>query len=404
MNPIVIEKTNQIAEILSEKGLDLWLIFVRETSAAGDPVLPLVYGETGLTWQSALLFTPDHQKIAILGRFEIDTAEKTGAFDHIIPYDEDIKPILLKELQRINPKKIAINYSEDDVLADGLAHGLYLTLKNMLKETPFIDRLVSAEAVISALRGRKTITEVERIKQAVETTLEIFEHTFNDLKTGLNEIEVAERMQALVEESGLDFAWPKSNNPAVNTGPNSPVGHNAPTELVIEPGHLVHFDFGVKQDGYCADIQRMVYFLKPGETTPPEAVKKGFDTIVQAIQAAFEVIKPGLPGIEVDAAARSVVTGAGYPEYKYATGHQLGRLAHDGGCLLGPAWARYGKTPFMPVEAGQVYTLEPGLMVPGYGYVGIEEDILVTEDGARFLGPPQTTLVILKISLPLGGV
>lgn len=395
MNPIVIEKTNQVAEILQDIDLDLWLVFVRETSAAGDPVLPLIYGETGLTWQSALLFTPDHQKIAILGRFEVDTAEKIGAFDRVIPYDEDIKPILLQELQRINPQQLAINFSEDDVLADGLSYGLYLTLKNMLEGTPFVDRLVSAEKVISALRGRKTKTEIQRIKQAVDSTLAIFEQAFSELKPGLSEIEVAERMQLKVEELGLDYAWPKSNNPAVNTGPNSPVGHNAPTELVIERGHLVHFDFGVKQDGYCADIQRMVYFLRPGEKAPPEPVRKGFDTIVQAIQAAFEVIKPGLPGIEVDAAARSVITQAGYPEYKYATGHQLGRLAHDGGGLLGPEWARYGKTPFMPVEAGQVYTIEPGLMVPGYGYVGIEEDILVTEAGAQFLGPPQTDLIVL---------
>jgi Xaa-Pro aminopeptidase len=394
MNPIVIEKTNQIAEILTEKGLDLWLIFVRETSAAGDPVLPLVYGETGLTWQSALLFTPDRQKIVILGRFEIDTAEKIGAFDRVIPYDEDIKPVLLQEIQRINPKKIAINYSEDDVLADGLAHGLYLNLLNLLEGTPFNKRLVSAEEVISALRGRKTKTEVERIKRAVTSTLAIYAQAFADLKPGMSEIQVAERMQAIVDEGGLGYAWPKSNNPAVNTGPNSPVGHNAPTDLIIERGHLVHFDFGVKQEAYCADIQRMVYVLNQGETTPPEPVTKGFDTIVKAIQAAFEVVKPGVPGIDVDAAARSVVTEAGYPEYKYATGHQLGRLAHDGGCLLGPAWARYGKTPFMPIEVGQVYTLEPGLMVPGYGYVGIEEDILVTETGAEFLAPPQTDLIL----------
>jgi Xaa-Pro aminopeptidase len=60
--------------------------------------------------------------------------------------------------------------------------------------------------------------------------------------------------------------------------------------------------------------------------------------------------------------------------------------------LLGPAWARYGKTPFQPIEVDQVYTIEPGLMVPGYGYVGIEEDILVTEDGAQYLSPPQKTL------------
>jgi Xaa-Pro aminopeptidase len=394
MNPIVIEKTNQIPAILLELNLDLWMVFVRETSAAGDPVLPLIYGEADLTWHSALLFTPEGQKIAILGRFEVDTAEKIGTFDRVIPYDEDIQPVLLQELHQINPNKIAINYSEDDVLADGLTHGLYLNLQRILGGTPFVDRLVSAEQVISALRGRKSKTEVERINAAITSTLEIFESTFKDLRTGLSEIEVAQRMQAEVEKRGLGYAWPNNNNPAVNTGPNSPVGHNAPTALIIEPGHLLHFDFGVKQEGYCADIQRMVYFLKPGETSPPEPVRRGFETIVRAIQAAFETIRPGVTGLEVDQAARAVVTEAGYPEYKYATGHQLGRLAHDGGALLGPAWARYGKTPMMLVEMGQVYTIEPGLMVPGYGYVGIEEDIFVTEDGAQFLAPPQTELIL----------
>lgn len=395
MNPIVIEKTDQVADILKEQQLDLWLVFVRETSAGGDPVLPLIYGEMGLTWQSALLFTPDGEKMAILGRFEAETAWQTKAYDRVIPYDEDIKPPLLHELKRLNPARIAVNYSEDDVLADGLTHGLYLKLKQLLAETPFADRLTSAEQVISALRGRKSKTEVERIRAAIASTLGVFESAFTWVQPGLSEIEVAERMQAEVEQRGLDYAWPKTNNPAVNTGPDSPVGHNAPTDLVIQPGHLLHFDFGIKQNGYCADIQRMVYFLKPGETEPPKPVRKGFSTVVCAIQAAYDAIQPGLPGIEVDRAARRVVTEAGYPEYKYATGHQLGRLAHDGGALLGPDWARYGKTPFMPIETGQVYTIEPGLMVPGYGYIGLEEDILVTNSGAQYLSPPQTKLILI---------
>jgi Xaa-Pro aminopeptidase len=172
------------------------------------------------------------------------------------------------------------------------------------------------------------------------------------------------------------------------------VGHNAPTDIRIERGHLLHFDFGVRENDYCSDIQRMVYFLKPGESQPPDPVRKGFNTVVQAIQAAFNAVRPGALGMAIDGAARAIVTGAGYPEYKYATGHQVGRLAHDGGAILGPAWDRYGRTPFLPLEVGQVFTLEPGLMVPGYGYVGLEEDILVTKEGAVFLSAPQTKLIL----------
>ena len=396
MNKIVSEKTSQVKELLNEFGFDLWLIFVRETSANMDQVLPLIYGDADLTWQSALLFSKEGYRCAVVGRFEVETAQNTGAFDRVIPYDESIQPLLWEELNRINPGQIAINISRDDVLADGLSHGMYLNLMEILKDTPFKDRILSAEKIIRALRGRKTKTELERIKKAIETTLKIYNVTFPKIRVGMREIDVAGLMHTEVESLGLGYAWPKGNNPAVNTGPDSPVGHNAPTDLRIEPGHLLHFDFGVRENDYCADIQRMVYVREPGVMDIPATVRKGFNTVVESIQAAFSIIKPGVLGIEVDRAARQVVTEAGYPEYKYATGHQLGRLAHDGGGILGPDWQRYRDLPFMPVEEGQVYTLEPGLMVPGYGYVGIEEDILVTKDGAEFLSPPQTELIVIN--------
>ena len=394
MNSIVKEKSAQAVEILREKGLDLWLTYVRETSAVQDPVLPLIYGESTLTWHSALIFTATGEKLAIVGRFEVETAQNTGAFDRIIPYDESIQPVLLQEFERIDPKQIALNTSEDNYMADGLTHGMYQNLMTIFQGTSFKERIVSAEHIINALRGRNTRGEIKRIRTAIQSTLEIYDYAYGHIQPGMTEIEVASLMQAEITRRGLDYAWSKQNNPAVNSGPDSPVGHNAPTEIKIEPGHLLHFDFGVKENDYAADIQRMVYFLKPGETAPPKAVQDGFDTVIRAIKTAVDLIKPGVPGIEIDTAARTIVTDAGYPEYKYATGHQLGRLAHDGGGLLGPAWDRYGKTPYLPIEAGQVYTIEPGLMVPGFGYVGVEEDILVTENGAEYLAPPQTELIL----------
>lgn len=398
MGSIVLEKVEQAADILKEKGIDLWLTFVRETSGGGDPVLPLLYGHD-LTWQSALILHQSGQRLAIVGAFEAEAARGTGAYNEpqgqIIPYHQAISGELLQVLERLDPQTIAINYSTNDVQADGLSYGMYQLLRQYLQGTPYLERLVSAEAVIGALRGRKTPSEVERIRAAVKSTLEIYDETFRFVSPGMTEIEVGEFMQARMFERGLTPAWEAANCPAVNTGPDSPVGHVGPTGLAIERGHLLHIDFGVRQDEYCSDIQRTAYFLAEGETAPPPAVQHGFDTIAGAVRAAVAAMQPGKPGKEIDAAARSFVTTAGYPEYKYATGHHLGRLAHDGAGILGPEWERYGDTPNFALEAGHVYTVEPGLFLPGYGYIGLEEDVLVTETGAEFLGPPQEQLILI---------
>lgn len=390
---IVQEKVNQAVGILNEKGIDCWITFVRETSAGGDPVLPLIYGHD-LTWQSALIITVEGVKIIILGSLEAEAARLVGAYDKILTYDKAFQPLLLETIQALKPTKIAINYSENDVHADGLGHGLFLLIQKYLQGTPYQNRLVSAEAICGALRSRKTPAEVERIRNAVETTRQIFERTFNFMQVGMTEKQVADFMHDQVNEFGVQESWDAANCPAVNTGPDSPVGHVGPTDLTIAPGHLVHFDFGVKQEDYCSDIQRMVYFLAPGESQPPEAIQRGFDTIVYAIQQAVAAMKPGKLGKEIDQIAREIVVDAGYPEYMYGTGHHLGRSVHDGAGMLGPEWEKYGDTPNYPLEAGHVYTVEPGLYVPGHGYIGLEEDVLVTDQGAVFLGEPQMRLVL----------
>jgi Xaa-Pro aminopeptidase len=395
VNIIVKEKVNQAIDILKEMDLDLWLTFVRETTAGGDPVLPLIYGHD-LTWQSALILTKEGHTTAIVGHFEGETARQTGVYSEVIPYHQSIRDDLLQALERYAPGKIGINYSINDVHADGLSLGMYQLLQQYLEGTPFENKLVSAEKVIAALRGRKTAEEIARIKTAVATTLDIFEQTFEFARPGMTEKQVGDFMHRLTAEKGLSTAWEYDSCPAVNSGPDSPIGHTGPTDIKIEPGHILHFDFGVKQDEYCADIQRVAYFLQEGENKPPEEVQRGFDTVVTAIKKAAEAMKPGIAGKDIDEVARRAVVDAGYPEYKYATGHHLGRTAHDGAGILGPEWERYADTPNYPLEVGHVYTIEPGLFVPGRGYIGLEEDVVVTEDGVEFLGPPQTELVLIR--------
>jgi Xaa-Pro aminopeptidase len=393
MSTLVQEKVDQAIGILREKNIDAWLTFVRETTAGGDPVLPLIYGHE-LTWQSALILTRKGERFAVVGQYEAETARRTEIFTTVVPYNESLRRSLLHTLERIRPARIAINYSLNDPYADGLGFGLYQLLVEYFEATPWEQRLVSAEQIIAALRGRKTPEEIRRLRVAIATTEEIFRRTFEYAAPGMSERQIADFMRAQLKDLQVTEAWEADQCPIVNAGPESPVGHVGPSDRQIKRGQLLHIDFGVKQADYCSDLQRVVYYLSPDESTPPEPVLRGFQTVTRAIQVAASTMRAGRRGVEVDDAARQVVTTAGYPEYKYGTGHHIGRTVHDGAGLLGPLWERYGETPNYPIEIGQVYTLEPGLAVPGFGYMGIEEDVLVTPDGVEFLSSPQVELLI----------
>ena len=185
-------------------------------------------------------------------------------------------------------------------------------------------------------------------------------------------------MQAEVERNGLGYAWGSDHCPAVNAGPEKDVGHSPPGELTTKRGELLHMDFGVSSADYCSDLQRVWYFLDEGETAPPDDVARAWDALWASMDAGGAVLEAGVEGWEVDAAARKSLVAAGYPEPMYALGHQLGRSAHDGGTVLAPKWDRYGAAPLGIVEEGNVFTLEYGTPVPGRGYIGLEEDVVVT--------------------------
>ena len=393
---LIQEKADQALQILKEQNIDMWLTFVRETSGVRDPALDLLVGPNDLTWPSALILNRSGQKVAIIGNLEKDALQRLGVFDEILGYDRSIRDLLRETITRLDPQQIAVNTSRNNVHADGLTHAMHGILLEYLAGTPYTDRLVSAEQVISALRGRKTPTEQARIRRAVEITDEIYQKTFDFIRVGMSEIEIGEYMHKLAKEYGVGLAWPAENCPAVNSGPNSLVGHNGPTDIRVERGHLLHFDFGVKYEEYCSDIQRVAYVLREGETEVPLEVQRGFITIRTAIEKSREAMKPGVTGNSIDVISREIVTDSGYPEFPHALGHQLGRVAHDGGALLGPLWEKYGDLPNQKLEAGQVFTIEPSLAVPGYGMMGIEEDVVMTENGADYFTEPQKEIVLIK--------
>jgi Xaa-Pro aminopeptidase len=384
---LVQEKVEQAVEILREQEVDLWLTLVRETSLTSDPSLDLIAG-TYSAWTGAFLVSATGERVAIVGRFDASSVEQLGAYD-VVGYDESIRPPLREAVERLGPRSIALNFSESDPAADGLTHGLWLVLQETLAGSPFVERFVSAEPIVAALRGRKSPAEIERLRAAIRETEEIFEVVTASLRPGQSELEIAGLVHAEVERRGLGYAWGREHCPAVNAGPEKDVGHAPPGELRTRRGELLHMDFGVSREGYASDLQRVWYFLDEGEREAPEDVRRAWSALLAAMDAGAAALRPGVSGWEVDAAARESLLAAGYPEPMYALGHQIGRSAHDGGTVLAPRWDRYGSAPFGVVEETNAFTLEFGVAVPGRGYVGLEEDVLVTADGLERLSRTQ---------------
>jgi Xaa-Pro aminopeptidase len=272
---------------------------------------------------------------------------------------------------------------------------MYLTLHEFLAEIGMADRLQPAEKIVSALRERKSAAEIGWMKEAVKATEEIYAAAARFIAPGKTEKEIAAFILAEAAKRGLPTAWGQSTCPAVFTGPDTAQAHYSPTDRPVEPGHVLNMDFGVKVNGYCSDMQRTFYVLEPGETQAPEDVMKGFRTIVRAVEESRQAMKPGVEGHDIDAVARSIVVEAGYAEFPHALGHQVGRFAHDGTALLGPAWEKYAHKPFQKLEEGMVFTIEPRLSVPDRGTVTIEEMVVVTKDGAEWLGRPQKEIILV---------
>lgn len=395
VDKLILEKQKQAIEILNEKNIDMWLTFVRETGNIKDPMMDMIVG-TGATWHSAFILTKDGEKIAIIGSLEEANMKTVGTFDTIIPYLKSVREDLVKTLQKYNPQTIAINYSQNSSLADGLTHGAYLELVDILKETPYKDRFVSSEEIVSALRGRKSSTEVNLIKEAIKETLIIFDQVSEFIKPGKTEKDVATYVKGIVKENGWEMAWDEEHCPAVFTGPDSAGAHSGPTDRLIEKGHVVNMDFGIKKNGYCSDLQRTWYILKDDETEAPEEVMRGFNVIVDSIKMSSDAIKPGKMGWEIDGVARSYITLNGYEEYPHGLGHQVGRVAHDGGALLGPKWERYGNIPYLELEENNIFTIEPRLPIKEHGIATIEEIIVVTKDGCEYLSEPQKEIYLIS--------
>ena len=388
-SPLKVEflkkKLSWIQRIMREQEIDLWITFTREGNE--DPVAQdLRFSD--LTWRSAAIIDSDGTRTAVVGSLEVDTVKQGRFYDEVMGYaSEGVASKLSQIVRKRRPRKIAVNRSYDMGAADGLTSGMQAYLKRILKSQS--KRLVSGEDLAITLRARLVQEEVELVKKAVVKCEKIYDEIESSIRQGKRDKYVHDVAHKLVSDESLSTAWAYDRCPSVNVASN-PMGHVGYHNTVIRNGDFVKLDFGVSYQGYCSDIQR-VYFVGPG--TIPISVKKMFETARAANDAALEALKPGVIGYNVDAAGRKLIVKRGYPEYKHALGHVLGRSTHEIGPLLGPRWPeRYGKQVEKPVQRDMVFTIEPSV-TSKLGTCNLEEDVLVTANGYQQLSKPQEDII-----------
>jgi Xaa-Pro aminopeptidase len=399
MSALTRQKLEQASALVAQSSLDVWLTFVRETFNGGETVLPLIT-ETGLVWLTAFLVAKNGERVVVVGNYDAEPFQASGDWTQVIPYVQGIREPLLQALDELVPTgtkpRIGVNFSKDNDKADGISHGMYLLLEDYFKGTRFDGCLVRAEEVVSRLRSQKTPGEVDRMRAAIARTDDLFRLIGEFARAGKSEAEVQRRVHQEIDSLGFGYAWQKAANPIVNSGPHSMIGHGLPSDSIhLEPGHIFHVDLGVVVDEYSSDMQRCWYVACDGERVVPEDVENALAAVLGAINAGADSLKPGVRGWEVDAAARAHLVAKGYEEYMHALGHQVGRVAHDGGAVLAPRWERYGQAPFVPIAANEVYTLELGVILPNRGYLGLEEMVRVGPDGVEWLTNRQETMPLL---------
>jgi Xaa-Pro dipeptidase len=239
--------------------------------------------------------------------------------------------------------------------------------------------LVDVGAEIRRLRLIKRDDEVGKLLRAAAITDAAGEEVFSRMRAGQTEIEVALMIGSVISELGGTLSF----SSLVQSGPNSALPHAQPSSRKLAPGDFVLLDFGAAFESYKADTTRMAVVGAPSSKD-----REIYDLVLAAHDAAIEAVRPGVTTGDVDAAARRVIDAGGYGErFIHRVGHGLGLEAHED-----PSLDPGSQTV---LEQGMVFTIEPGIYIPGFGGVRIEDDLIVEAGGCRLLTKADRSLRVV---------
>jgi len=235
----------------------------------------------------------------------------------------------------------------------------------------------SATPVTAGCRMIKSDHEIELMRLAGKVTLAAYEATYRALKEGMTQQQISDFVEAAHSKLGFP------GEADVQVGEFSAFPHGSVTPQVIREGTIILMDGGCKAEGYCSDITRTYVLGKPADK-----MKKVFEIVHQAQSAALAAARPGAESGSIDAAARKVITDAGYgPDYKYfkhRLGHGMGMDGHE--------WPYLVRGNPTRLQANMTFSDEPGIYIRGEFGVRLEDDMHITENGAELFTPQSKSL------------
>ena len=230
--------------------------------------------------------------------------------------------------------------------------------------------LVPTKELVERIRAVKDEDELDKLRRAIALTDEAFAHIVSFIEPGMTEKEVAWELEVFMRTHGAEKL---AFDLIVGSGPNGAMPHATVSERVIRAGEPIVMDMGAVVDGYNSDLTRTICVGQPAER-----FREIYNIVLEAQQTAERDIQPGMTGKEADDIARQVIEGAGYKDnYGHGLGHGVGLAVHEK-----PTLSKVSEDVLTP---GMVFTIEPGIYLPDWGGVRIEDMVVMREDGVEVL-------------------
>ncbi len=374
MKKTIENRLSRLRKSLSDKNVDTFMVLIEENRRY---LSGFTAQDTQFDESAGVLFITDTKLIlATDSRYELQAGSESPLYD-IVCYKKGLDKELSNILRTLKTKKLSFESIR-------MSYMQYKKISRQLKSDNLRVELVPTDNIVENLRVIKEESEIKEIKKALSIAESIFTKFISILKPGMTEKESAWIIEKEMHEAGADsLSFPS----IAASGPNSALPHAIPGNRKLKAHEPILFDWGARLNGYSSDISRTLVLGCPDDT-----FKRVYKTVLDAQAMAIDAIKPGISGKSIDKIARDHIEKMGFKgKFGHGLGHGTGLAVHER-----PKLSPLKDTK---LEPQMVFTVEPGVYLPGWGGVRLENMVVVRENGAEVLNRTDPAIFMEGINI-----